>query len=355
MIANFTRTVITILVISVLLVACNSSTNGTPAIPTPVSTELPTESPSPTETTPPTVTSQPPLVLLIVSPDIDSAQIDELQSTLSELSDTQGYQFQVRPTLTTDELTQDVSIVVVLPPDPGLTDLAASAPQTQFVGINIPGIETTGNISAIGPEGASPDQLGFLAGYIAAVITTDWRVGTISTSDSAAGTGSRNGFLNGAVFFCGLCNPAYPPFYDYPMYGELHSGATAAEWQIVADMVKDNFVETVYVPAFVEGNELLTNLTGSGINIIGGITPPESIRQNWVATVYPDASDALQQIWPDLVAGSGGFHLPLSLKLSNLNTNLFSPGRQRLADQIRLDLQNGFIDTGVDPLTGKIK
>jgi hypothetical protein len=293
------------------------------------------------------------MVLLIASPDGETGQFDDLQSTLSEFSAAQGYQFQVRSSITPEELIPEMKIVVVLPPDPGLASLAASAPQTQFVGINIPGLEPTDNLSAIGPEGASPDQLGFLAGYIAAVITSDWRVGVISTSDSAAGVGSRNGFLNGAVFFCGLCNPAYPPYYSYPTFVEINSAATPAEWQLAADMIKDNFVETVFVAPSANGEELLTYLAGLGINIIASSRPPEAIRQNWVATLSSDASAALEQIWPDLTAGNGGFRLPLALKIGEVNNDLLSPGRQRLAEQIRLDLQNGFIDTGIDPLSGE--
>ena len=189
MISSFIRTFTTIFFLSILLAACSSPSNGTQENPTPVLTELPTETPTPTEPPPPTATVQPPLVLLIASPEGDQTQLDDLRSTLSELSNAQGFRFQVRPTLTPGELTPDVLIVVVVQPFSGLADLAVSAPQTQFVGVNIPGLEPTENLSGIGPDGASPDQLGFLAGYITAVVTSDWRVGTINTNDSPAGIG----------------------------------------------------------------------------------------------------------------------------------------------------------------------
>jgi hypothetical protein len=350
-----TRTFASIFFLSIFLAACSSLSNGTQDTPTPVLTELPTETLTPTELPAPTATNQPSLVLLIASPEGDQTHPAELEATLSELADAQGFRFQVRPTLAAEVLTAEVKIVVVVPPFSGLTDLAAGAPQTQFVGIGIPGLEPIGNLSVIGPDGAAPDQSGFLAGFIAGVVTTDWRVGTISTNDSPAGIGSRNGFLNGAVFFCGFCNPTYPPFYEYPLFVGLHSGATLAEWLVLADTIKDNYVETVYVAPYADGNELLAYLAGAGVNIIGGVTPPDDIRPNWVATVHADSTDAIQQIWPELVNGNGGFKLPLTLKISNVNEDLFSPGRQRLVEQIRLDLQNGFIDTGVDPLTGENK
>jgi hypothetical protein len=355
MIPSFTRTFATILFLSISLVACNSESNGTQDTPTPVLAELPTETLTPTEPPPPTATNQPPLVLLIAPPENDQIHLAELEATLSELANAQGFRFQVRPTLTPEELNEEVQIVVVVAPFTGLTDLTAVAPQTQFVGIGIPGLEPTENLSVIGPDGATPDQSGFLAGFIAAVVSSDWRVGTISTNDSPSGIGSQNGFLNGAVFFCGFCNPTYPPFYEYPLYISLHSGATLAEWQVLADTIKENYVETVYVAPYADGNELLAYLVGAGLNIIGGVPPPDEIRSNWVATVQSDSTEALKQIWPDLINGNGGFILPFALKITNVNENLFSPGRQRLVEQIRLDLQNGFIDTGVDPLTGEYK
>jgi len=41
------------------------------------------------------------------------------------------------------------------------------------------------------------------------------------------------------------------------------------------------------------------------------------------------------------------------LTLSNVNTSLLSPGRQRLVEKTLQDLAADYIDTGVDPLTGE--
>jgi hypothetical protein len=41
------------------------------------------------------------------------------------------------------------------------------------------------------------------------------------------------------------------------------------------------------------------------------------------------------------------------LTLLDVNPALFSPGKQRLAQETLDDLLAGFIDTGVDPVTGE--
>jgi len=355
MISTIARLGLFLVLLSIILVACNDSPNGSLETLTPGVTALPTDTPTPTELPTQTPTIQPPLVVLVAPPQNDPAQLDGLQSTLSELANTAGLRFQVRSSFTSDDLSPDIQLVVIMAPDPGVAALATSAPGTQFVAVDISGLEAAGNLSMIGPEGATPDQLGFLAGYIAAVITTDWRVGIINTNDSPAGVGSRNGFLNGAVYFCGLCNPAYPPYNDYPMYVELYSAASASEWQLAADMIRDNAVETVFVSLGADGDELLSYLAESGISIIGETPPPQGILSNWIATVSPDPSPAMEQLWPELLAGNGGFRLPMNIRISDINNSLFSPGRQRLVDQVRLDLYNGYIDTGIDTNTGENK
>ncbi len=139
--------------------------------------------------------------------------------------------------------------MVALPPDPGIANLAAANPQAQFLAVGIPGVTVTSNLSQIGSDGERPDQQGFLAGYLAAVITPDWRVGVISQSDSPAGKAAQNGFTNGVIFYCGLCRPSYPPFIQYPILVDLAAGTDP---QAAVDSLVSNAVKTVYVSPAVE-------------------------------------------------------------------------------------------------------
>ena len=345
-----------------VLTACEFSAGGAPspsgieatASPPAETIQATSISPTPTsaEATP---TSSPPVVLLLKPSQTGFPYADDLEAAASQLAIAAGLNLQLRSSLNEGDITSEVRWVIVLPPDPGLSQLAAAAPEVQFLGIGIPGIETGGNLSVIAPHGSQPAEMGFLAGYIAAVVTPEWRVGVLSTSDNPAGVAARNGFLNGVVYFCGLCRQTFPPYEDYPLYVELPAASSQVEWQSAVDTLRDQLVKTVYVVPEAADQALLTYIAEAGINIIGNGQPPEGIRDHWVASIKPDYLQALQQAWPELVNGTGAAELPTTIEIDAVNASLFSPGRQMLVDEFLNDLQNGYIDTGVDPNTGEIR
>lgn len=353
------RTISILLILCLISVGCGAPSHPTPTSPTVISTASQTTSPTgivPSEAVPTSSpTSLPPLVMLVNPAGSTFPQAGQADSTLADLSEAAGYRFQVRQSLAKEDLGVEPLLVIALPPDPGLSDLAAVAPQVQFVGVGIPGLEPHDNLTSISPQGTGPDEIGFVAGYIAAVITPEWRVGVISTSDTPSGVAARNGFLNGVVYFCGLCRQTYPPFYEYPLYVELPAGSTQAEWQAAADVLRDRFVKTVYVSPEASSEALLNYLDLSDLSIIGNDLPPGAIQSHWVATIQPDYILALKDLWAELLNGNGGLNAPVSIELKAVNPDLFSPGRQRLVQDLLGDLQAGYVDTGVDPSTGELR
>jgi len=341
------------ILITGLLVACNQA----PATPTatPDLIILPTDTPEVLPTTTATYTPAPSLAVLLAGPGADMDQAGVLQTLLNDTITASGLHWQVRQQLTPADLTPAVRLVVALPPDPGLAALAAAAPETQFLAVGTPGLEPAANLSMVGALGPRPDQQGFIAGYIAAMLTPDWRVGAITISDSAEGRAARSGFLNGAVFFCGLCNQSYPPFYNYPRYVELPASASSAEWQAAANHMIDYYVETVYVAPGAGDPMMLSTLAAAGINLIGSGVPSEAIQPNWVLSFASDPLGLVQQVLPDILAGQGGLNLPLPLELTQINPQLLTPGKQALAEQVLANLLAGYIDTGVDLATGENK
>lgn len=234
--------------------------------------------------------------------------------------------------------------------------MAASAPKTHFLALGIPGLELTPNLTLIGAAGDRPDQQGFIAGVIAAMISADWRVGVISLSDTVEGRSARTGFLNGVEYFCGLCRPAHPPFYEYPLYIELPSTASTAEWQEVANYMVDHFAQTVYVYPGAGDESMLSVLAEAGVNIISSGEPPQATRSSWVLSLTTDPLPLIQSQVEGLLNGSissGGQTLVVPIQFTQINPALFTPGKQRLAEQILSDLQAGYIDAGVDLTTGE--
>jgi hypothetical protein len=344
---------ILLLAVSLLLAACEAVIPTPTSTPTPADTATPTASPTPEPTATPT--SLPPLAVLLAAPGADPAQISTYQTALSEIVSAAGLRWQVRQRLEAADLGPELRLIVALPPDPGLAALAAAAPQAQFLAVGIPGLAASANLSIVGAQGPRPDQQGFIAGVVAAMLTPDWRVGVISIADTVEGRSARSGFINGVIYFCGLCRQAYPPFYDYPLYVELPATASSAEWQAAANFMIDHLVQTVYISPGINDPAMLDLLVQANVTLLGSGVPSETLRPRWAASLASDPLGQVQSVLPQLLQGQGGQDLPLPLGFAEVNPDLFSPGKQRLAEQMLTDLLAGYIDTGVDLATGENK
>jgi hypothetical protein len=335
------------------LVAC-SRVATTPFTITPRPSLAPTLTSIPRLTSLPT--PQSPVAVLLASPEANQAEVNSLQVALNDIVVQNGLHWQVRDQLTAHDLVPELRLVVALPPDPGLAELVAAAPETQFLAVDIPGLDTAPNLTIIMSD-THLDQQGFLAGYIAAMLTDEWRVGVISLSDTVEGRSARTGFINGVIYFCGLCRQDHPPFYDYPMYFELPSTATSAQWQEAANYMVDHYVRTVYVYPGAGDENMLSILASAKINILSSGDLPESIGPNVAVSLNTDPLPLIQEQVRGLLDGNlaGGRVLQVPIRFSQVNPALFTPGKQRLAEQVLSDLQAGFIDTDVDLTTGENK
>ena len=333
-----------ILLISLLMVIAGCSG----ADPTPAPTEIPEveiPTPEPTVTDIPTATALPPVGVLLASPEANPQIVEILQAELAQSIPEVGLRFQVRPSLTVDAITaEDIGWVIALPPAPDLANLVSSSPGTRFLAVGIEGLEPAPNLSVIGSGADRFDQQGFLAGYMSAMITPDWRIGVISVADSEVGQLARKSFITGAKYYCGFCSPTYPPYYEYPLYVQLNTGATADEWQAAADFLLQRGVLTVYVVSGAGNDVLLKYLALSNVQIIGGDTPPDDIREAWVAILGFSVLDAFYTFWPEFVAGADGQVVSVPLSISDINANILSPGKQRLVEEILIEVQEGSIE-----------
>jgi hypothetical protein len=347
----FSTAVLTI--ISVLFTSC-SALFPLVKSPTATATSIPTQTLTPdTPTHAPSVTPLSPLVILLAPPKADQGLAKTLQSAIDQLSSKDGLRWQLRQSLTNTDLPAETALVVALPPEQDLATLIQAAPKVQFLAIGISGLPAMPNLSTIGAEGSHPDQQGFIAGVVAAIITPEWRVGAISVNDTIPGKAARQGFLNGVVFFCGLCRQTYPPFYKYPLYVDLPSNSSPADWQTAANYIIDHEVSTVYIAPSAGDSAMLKLLEDRKINIIGSSQPDANLQKYWVASLGSDPIPVFEKIWPDLILEKGGQVLGTPLNFNFVNETIFSPGRQMLAYNILNELLNGYIDTGIDPTTGE--
>lgn len=301
-----------------------------------------TPPPEPTEI--PTPTALPLGAVLWVPPEADQALATAIQETIAQSAAAAGMRFQVLPTLSPDMIvTDNIRWVVALAPAPGLNELISSAPQVRFLALGIEGLTPAPNLSVIASGGDVSDQQGFVAGYLAAVITPDWRVGVISVADTETGQIARRSFLTGAKFFCGFCSPTYPPYHEYPLYVQLNGTASSAEWQSAADILLQRSVETVYVVPGAGDENLLRYLAAAGVYLIGGIEPPEDISASWVVTLGPQPAQAFDEFWLEFVSGTDGQMVPIPLSIDQVNDNLISPGQLHLVEEILAEIQSGYV------------
>ena len=140
--------------------------------------------------------------------DLDPETSNLYQKTVYDLTQASGLRFQVRNSLTAAELEPGLQIVISLPPDPGIAALAAAAPQVQFLAINIPEVAAGGNISVLG-NNSQTDVAAFLAGYTAALITDDYRIGMMMPKDNPDALRALNAYASGMKYYCGSCRPLY--------------------------------------------------------------------------------------------------------------------------------------------------
>ncbi|MCC6300875.1 MAG: hypothetical protein IT314_16435 [Anaerolineales bacterium] len=343
------KIVIFVVLLLFILSACGSDQ------PSVTSTPLPTETPivPPTRTSTPTI----PLAILILPADLDPEASSLYQKMVYDLAQASGMRFQVRNSLTPEEMSEPgLQIVVAFPPDPGIAALATAAPNVQFLAINIPGVVAAGNVSALGGN-SQMDIIAFLAGYTAAMITDEFHIGMIMPKDDPDAQRAATAFRNGMTYYCGLCRVIYFPAFClaenlqtcYPQYIDIPPDEDPTRYGPYADyLILQRNVDTIFVYPSVAEPNLLTYIGTTGASLIGAFLPEER-PGGWVMTIQPDEIQAIQNAWPQLLAGQGGFTVQSPLGLSDVDPTLLPPGKQRDVQSTLDKLQKGQIGTGVGP------
>lgn len=326
--------ILALLLLVFLLAACT-----TPTAPPPTETAAPAE-PLPAEVVESTPTGLPatPKVVLVTGP--DSSQAASVETLLNELAAESGVELEVRPSLSPGEVQKGWQVVALLSPPADLPALAGSAPDTQFVVVSAVDIEPAGNVSVIRVH---PEYQAFAAGFIAAAITSDWRAAGLFAADTPLGNTLGDAFRNGGAYYCGRCSPLYAPYVRFPVPVSLPAASSLADWQNVANELSQSVVYTVYVSPEVSTPELLYDLGSRGFFLFGGQSPLDEVRPRWALTLHSDVAAALRELWPALLAGEGGQVVSARLTFTDVNPEIFTPGKQLMAEEVLKWLTAGLI------------
>ena len=321
-----------VIVIIGALTACRGSSPETPAA-------APTDTPIPAPTFTPTPSN--PLAILVVPGDMDQETSNLYQQTVYDLAQASGFRFQVRNHLAPEDVADStLKIAIILPPDPGLQSLAATAPHVQFLAVNLPDVPAGANISTLASEG-QVEIPAFLAGYIAAMITEDFHIGMLATQGDPSAGAAFAAFQNGMRYFCGLCQPFYYVPWTFPQYSEVPPDKIATECGGYANQLLVQYkVYALYFFGDVATSECLNYVGTQGAMLIG-TSMPQPRPGGWVVTIQPDPIKAIQVAWPALVAGEGGNAVQSPLGLADADATLLTAGKERLAQQALDDLLAG--------------
>ena len=322
-----------------LLSACISRA----AIPEAVTSPLPPSASLIVETQLPKSTDEPPKVYLVADPGTHLQIQIHLLRELMPLTATQGWILEKHTSYAIDPL---LRVVVALPPAAEIEQWADQSPDVQFVAVGISGLATKPNLSLIGPDGFRQDQLSFLAGYLAAVITPDWRVATLVDETNEAGAA---GFRNGVIYYCGLCRLTYPPYYDYPLSFSLQPDHSEEDWRQAAEFFEARAVDTLFINVKAQESEMPRILSESGLIMFGNSLPADA--EQWIATLRLAPEISLRKKWNGLLQGEGGWQTEIPLIIEDVNRELLSTGRLQWIEKMIDELQSGFVDPSVTPIS----
>jgi len=327
------------LILIILLSACS-----------PVSTPPATLAPSLTPPTPVPPTEIPvPATKVWVSlgGGLSQEQLVSLGQSLQGLIQQSGWEMEQKPAISMADLdasAAQLKAVVILPPDPGAAEMAQKYPAISFLTVGIPGLPELPNLFRAAPDGNKPEWDGFLAGYIAAILAPEWRIGVLTQSGSQEGANAADGFINGGVLYCGLCLTQYPPFTDYPYRMDMNAGSSPADWQSSADQFIASGVRMAYVFPTLATPEVLVYLAQNGLALLGSVPPPNELQSIWIATIQTDLLGAMQKAWIDLTAGNPPGEYGTRPQIIPGGSGLLTEGKLALLNSVIDDLVDGVIE-----------
>lgn len=316
--------------------ACQAAGSGTATsqVPTPA-----TAVSIPTATSPPEAQR----LLLIIPEGTDDFTSAKIRKTVDQLATSDGFTVEEQISLPA-QIADGYVIAIMLHPDQAFLDAARAHAGVTFVAIAAVDFPAEANLWIIGNQGMEMDAATFLAGYIAAMVTPEWRIGAISAPDSQSGNKLGQAFVNGGTFFCGLCRPQHPPYYSYPASLPMNSLNESAA-QAVVSTAEDMQLESVWAP--YEVLQVLGALDLPAQMSFLGEAKPESLAQDaWIASIRPAPEQGLAELWGMIQSGAPAQQVAISIVIEDVNPSVLTPGKLELAQQVRDELVAGFIEAG---------
>ena len=316
----------TVLLIAFVLAACAKPT-ATSNMPTITPTDAVTEAPTATAV---------PASLFVVDPKGYSTQ--GVEQTLQDIASVNGLIY-----LSGSDLTSDLSgvkIAVIFGDAAVYKEQAAAHPEIQFIFVGATAETAAGNISLVNNR---PQDLAFMAGYLATLAAEDWRSGGLLASNAISIDALGDAFINGGQYVCGNCTPNYPPFMNYPVYQDVSGKTTAVDLEGDTTAINLKKVDTVFVTISADIPEVLEALDSASVKIIGDNSMSANAAR-YAAILSYDALSPLGEMLPKLLEGQGAQTAVSKVVLAAVNdSKKISPAKQGLFATTAVALAEGWI------------
>lgn len=143
----------------------------------------------------------------------------------------------------------------------------------------------------------------FLAGYFAALITDDWRVGGLLPKQTINNTDTSTIFSNGVTYLCGRCVPVYGPIVNFPVTATLSVPEdTAATMQSLGE-ISSNRINSLFIPGEYLYDDLVILLRQNEVTIISDAAS-KNMNSDWVDYVV---TNNLSDLLVDILSTESGF------------------------------------------------
>jgi hypothetical protein len=334
-IAGWTK-LATILLVGFGLAGCRAGVPATAVVPPTVTQEyIVTATASPT--------AEPERILLIIPDGKEDLLSRELRQAVGEIVTSHGEILDEANSIT-DQRLDAYRMVIMLYPDEAMVQSARQNPPIDFIAIAAVDFPSEPNLWVIGNRGSGMDRVAFLSGFVTAMITPEWRVGAIESTESRTGFQLDQAFIRGGTFFCGLCRPEHPPYYSYPVSLSLPDiGEASAQAALSAGA--DMSLRSIWVPETVLN--LMDRIQLPQQMAFTGVFRPAALSDSqWIATIRPAPEERLREIWDLIASDAPAEQLEIPILVEDVNDSLLTPGKIRMLEQIRDELVRGFIDTG---------
>jgi basic membrane lipoprotein Med (substrate-binding protein (PBP1-ABC) superfamily) len=344
----------------------------TPAPPTAVPSATPTLAPTPTVA--PSATLEPPTAtptpfrygLVSASSELDSGSAAEgLVRAAQEFGWEEAPVNRDTPPEAQLRALADASPAVLVAVGDDLAQSAADR-ASEYPGVFVIGISLQApaslpaNMLLLGGPGSRLDQVGFLGGMAAGMVTLRKRVAVISDPNSLTGRLYRNGFIHGVRYTCPACEV---DTLDISAADSETAGVEAQKLEIFGADVFAGSLTPAGRAALLQVAERGAWVIGLGVDLARTVfADPSTLGGDRVLlSITPEWGEAVYQALTQFNAGAllGGAQ-PLSLAggTVRLRPSFGLEGGLTSLDQQDLEaagarIASGDLETGIDPLTGE--